>query len=132
MNGDLLERYRTQYEEFTHIDDFNLEQRAKRVPAEKHFWVARLIDAKIDREKLLKTKKKLKKTIIDKMMMESPVKLDKKLLDQIDTTDQFEDINDKLKENELLIEYLELVVKSVSFIAQDIKNIIELRQLELM
>lgn len=127
---ELLKQYKEQYEEFTKIDDFNLEQRAKRVPAEKHFWVARLIDAKIEREKLFKSKKKLKNTIIKKMMEDSPVKLDKKLLDKIDDTDHFEDINDKIKDNEILIEYLELVVKSVSFIAQDIKNIISLKELE--
>lgn len=127
---ELLLQYKKQYEEFANIDDFNLEQRAKRVPAEKHFWVARLIDTKIERERLLKQKKRLKKAIIDQMMSDSPVKLEKKLLDQIDNTDQFEDINDKLRDNELLIEYLELVVKSISFIAQDIKNIIALKELE--
>lgn len=127
---ELLKQYKEQYEEFTKIDDFNLEQRAKRVPAEKHFWVARLIDAKIEKEKLLKSKKKLKNTIIKKMMDDSPVKLDKKLLDKIDDTDHFEEINDKIKENEILTEYLELVVKAVSYIAQDIKNIVDLKTLE--
>ena len=53
---ELLKRYQEQYEEFTKIDDFNIESRAKRVPAEKHFWANKLIESKIEKYSLLKQK----------------------------------------------------------------------------
>lgn len=125
-----FEHYKELYEAFTKIDDFNLTQVAKRVPQEKHFWAARLIEAKIARDEVKKQKTQLRNSLITKMMDDSPVNLDKKLLDKIDNTPQFEEINEKIQEWEYLVEYLELIMKSVSFIAQDIKNIISLKEME--
>ena len=65
---ELLEQYQKQYIEFCNIDDFNLEQRAKKVPAEKHFWVSRLIEAKIKKGQLLKQKKQLKFEVTKKLI----------------------------------------------------------------
>lgn len=127
---ELIKKYDEQYKEFTDIDDFNIESRAKRVPAEKHFWANKLIDSKIEKYSLLKQKKKLKDKVIREIMSDSPVALDKKTLDKIDDTHELEDINEKIQEQEFLIEYLELLMKNVSFIAQDIKNIIMIKQLE--
>jgi len=130
MNSNLLSKYQLQYTEFCDITDFNLEQRAKRVPAEKHFWVSRLIETKIAKGKLIKEKKKLWNDEATKMIESSPVSnITKKTLENIDTP-LLSEINDKIQELEYLIEYLELLVKSVSFIAQDIKNIIDIKRLE--
>lgn len=126
----LLETYKTHYQEFTQIDDFNLEEKTKKIPSEKQFWVARLIDSKIEKDKLISQKKKLKNSLIKKMMDNSPVNLDKKTLDKLDNIPQIEEIDEKIKEYEYLIEYLELVVKNMSYIAQDIKNIISIKELE--
>lgn len=126
----LLETYQTQYKEFTTIDDFNIEQRVMRVPAEKHFWVARMIDAKRQKIKLNRQKKKLRTALTKGMLEDSPVAIDKKTLDKIENLPEMEDLNEKLEDLDLLIEYLEHVVKSVAFIAQDIKNIIELKHLQ--
>ena len=127
---ELLEQYQKQYIEFCNIDDFNLEQRAKKVPAEKHFWVSRLIEAKIKKGQLLKQKKQLKFEVTKKLIGDAPVSLNKKTLDQIEDTPQLEQINDSLQEMDYLIEYLEHLVKAISFIAQDIKNIISIKTLE--
>jgi hypothetical protein len=129
---ELIDRYRAQYSEFTNIDEMNLEQRAKRVPAEKHFWADKLIESKREKYALLKQKKKLKDKVIKGIMNDSPVALDKKTLDKIDDTPELEEINEKIQEQEFLIEFLELLMKNVSFIAQDIKNIIELKKIELL
>ena len=125
-----IKEYQIQFAEFCKIDDFNLEERAKRVPAEKHFWVARFIEAKIERSNLNKQKKKLKEAVIEELVNDSPVAITKQTMDRIDNSPQLETINDKLKDIDFLIEYLELVVKTISFIAQDIKNIIEIKKLE--
>jgi hypothetical protein len=52
-------------------------------------------------------------------------------LDNVENTDAIEKLNDKIHELDMLIEYLELCVKIISFIGNDMKNILELRRLQL-
>jgi division protein CdvB (Snf7/Vps24/ESCRT-III family) len=129
---ELLKKYQEQYEEFMKIDSFNLEERTKRIPAEKHFWVCRFIDAKIQRDRLIKQKSKLKSGIEQKLMTESPVRIDKSYMSKIEDSPTLENINDKIKEQEYLIEYLDLVVRQITYIAQDVKNMIDIQKLETM
>lgn len=130
MSYETIKKYQQQYEEFCKIDDFTLEDRTKRVPAEKHFWVCRLIDAKIEKDKLYKSKASTKHTLQKKLMEESPVVLNKQVLDDLDKTPTLENINQKIKEQEYLIEYLTKIVDLITYISQDIKNILELKKLE--
>jgi hypothetical protein len=130
MSLELIKRYQTQFEEFTKINDFNLEEITKRVPAEKHFWVCRLIDAKIEKDKLYKLKASTKHTLQKKLMEESPVALNKQVMDDLDKTPSLENINQKIKEIEYMVEYLDRVVGLITFISQDIKNILVLKQLQ--
>jgi hypothetical protein len=130
MSYELIKKYQKQYEEFVKIDDFTLEDRTRRVPAEKHFWVCRLIDAKIEKEKLNKLKSSTKHTLQKKIMEESPVALNKQVLDDLDKTPSLENLNQKIKEQEYLIEYLTKIVDIITYISQDIKNIILIKQLE--
>lgn len=128
---DQIKEFQDQYIEFTKITDFNLEERAKRVPAEKHFWVARLIEAKRKHQSLSKKRKSIKDSAIKQLLKNSPVDINnKKIMDGIDNSPELENINDEIREVEFLIEYLDLLVRQVTFIAQDIKNIIEIRKLE--
>lgn len=130
MSYEKIKIYQKQYEEFCNFDDFNLEDRTKRVPAEKHFWVCRLIDAKIDKDKLYKQKASTKNTLQRRIQEDSPVVLNKQVLDDLDKTPSLEAINQKIKEQEYLIEYLEKLVSQITFIGNDMKNIIELRKLQ--
>lgn len=127
---ELLRKYQQQYEEFCAIDSFNLEDRARRVPAEKHFWVCRLVDAKILRDKLIKQKSRIKSGIEQKLINESPVKMDKSFINMIDDAPSLENLNEKIKEQEYIIEYLDLLVRQVTYIAQDIKNIVDIARME--
>ena len=130
MSLELIKKYQAQFEEFVRIDDFTLEEVTRRVPAEKHFWVCRLIDAKIEKDKLYKIKASTKHTLQKKLMEESPVSLNKQVLDDLDKTPSLENINQKIKEIEYMVEYLDRVVSLITFISQDIKNIIELKKLQ--
>jgi hypothetical protein len=126
-----FEEYSKLYKEFVNIDDFNMEERVKRIPAEKHFWVARLIEAKQERLALSRKRYILKKKNIDKAKAEGIVTLSSKTLNELEKTKDIEDIDEKIEDLNLLIEYLELTVKNISFIAKDIENIIDLRRLQL-
>lgn len=126
----LLEKYQKQYEEFTKIDDFNMYERSKKVPNEKHFWICRLIESEKEKYSLIKQKKRIKDDVIKKILRESPVNLDKKTLDKIDNSNEMEEINEKLIEIDFLIKYLDLLVKSITYIDQSFKNIINIKTLE--
>lgn len=125
-----FDEYNERYLAFARITPINMEDILNCVPEEKHFWVTELITSKNSRHNLLKKKKKLKQALTDKVIKDGIVNLNKKTLDDIENSDQFEDINIKLDELDSLIEYLELIVKNVSFIGNDIKNILTLRQLQ--
>ena len=129
---ELIRKYQEQYSEFCKIDDFNLEERAKRVPAEKHFWVARLIEAKIEKGSLVKQRSRAIRHQTERISeSNSLVKLNAKELEkQLKESPTIESIDEKIKEQDFLIEYLDLLVRQVTFIAQDIKNIVEIRKLE--
>jgi len=130
MSIEVIKKYQTQYEEFCKIDDFNLDSVARRVPAEKHFWVCRLIDAKIEKDRLIRLKNKKREDVQQKLLQESPVKLNKQYLDKIDESDALVDLTQKIKDQEFVIEYLTRLVDCINYIAQDIKNITEIKKLQ--
>jgi hypothetical protein len=126
-----LKKYQQQYQEFCSIDDFNLEDRAKRVPAEKHFWVCRLIDAKIEMDNLNKMKMTHRTTLKQKIITDSPITLNEQVLNtQVDKSPSMDNINQKIKEQAFIIEYLEKMVNQITFIGNDIKNIIAVKTLQ--
>lgn len=115
--------------EFCDINDLNLADRLRKVPEEKHFWNTQLVDAEITKFKLEKRKKQLDKTLSQKVTEDSPVELNKKALGAL-VKGGLEEIDDKIQEQTFLIKWLELNTKTVSFMAQDFKNIIELKKIE--
>lgn len=126
-----LDKYIEQYTEFAKIDDFNLEERAKKVPAEKHYWVCQWIDAKKRKMALERKKKKLGEAVKQKMIDNSPVNLNKFAIDAaLNDSPSLEKINEELEECSLLIEYLDQMVRQITFIGNDIKNIIAVKTLE--
>lgn len=132
MSIEIIKKYQDQYSEFCKLDDFNLEDKARRVPAEKHFWVCRLIDAKIERDRLFKLKATTKQNMQQKLLKDAPVALNKQYLDEVEKSPSVEAINEKIRDLDFTIEYLERLVNQITFIAQDIKNIIMIKQMETM
>ena len=126
-----IEEYSEMYKEFVKIDDFNMEEKIKRIPAEKHFWVARLIEAKQEKVSLARKRYALKQKNIKKAKDEGIINFTSKTLNELEKTKDIEDIDEKIEDISLLIEYLELTVKNISFIAKDIQNILDLRRLQL-
>lgn len=128
---DLLEKYREEVGKDLVLDDFNIKNAQMKLPSRKHYWVARLIDAKIDLNRLFSKKKDVKKQLLKKIAQESPVKLTSQNMENIaDNTDEIKDINSKIKDFEILIEYLEKIEKILSTMHWEIKNIIQLNEQE--
>ena len=113
------------------VDDFNIKDVQMRLPARKHFWVARLMDAKVERNKLFAKKKRLKKEMTKKIITESPVKITPAVAEQhAERHESVVEITQKVAEYDVIIEYLEKAVDIISRMSWDIKNIIEIQKLE--
>ena len=128
---DLLQRYIDEIGQDLNVNDFNIKEVQLRLPSRKHFWVARLIDAKIKREKLLRDKKNLKKELAQRIIELSPVKITTTTADAAaENSKEMDNINTSLKEYEYIIEYLEKVEKIFASMHWEIRNIIQINQLE--
>lgn len=128
---ELLKRYIDEINKDLIVNDFNIKEVQLRLPSRKHFWVARLIDAKIDRNNLIGKKKDLKKELTQRIITESPVKITIQTAEfAAENTNEIELINNKVKEYDYIIEYLEKVEKIFSTMHWEIKNIVQLNQME--
>lgn len=131
MVSDLLKKYIEEIGQDLVVDDFNIKEVQMRLPARKHFWVARLMDAKVERNNLFTKKKKLKKELTKKVIADSPVKITQSVAEQhAERHDAIQQITDKINEYNVVIEYLEKATDVLNQMGWDIKNIIEIQKLE--
>ena len=123
--------YKEGIEKDLKIDQFNIHNKVNDIPSLKHYWVAKLIESKIELKNLQKKKNQLIKKVNESaevgihfsthtaktLMAKSPV---------------INEINEEIEEMELIIEYLEKAEKIFSSTTYDIKNAIELMKMESM
>lgn len=128
---ELLKRYKEEIANDLLITDFNIKEIQLKLPSRKHFWAARLIDAKVTLGTLNTKRKKLKKALATKIIAEAPVKLTQQSAETAaESAPELAAINDSIKEYEFIVEYLEKVEKIMAGMGFDIKNIIEIQKLE--
>lgn len=129
--SDLLKKYIDEIGQDLVVDDFNIKEVQMRLPARKHFWVARLMDAKVERNNLFTKKKKLKKELTKKVIADSPVKITQSVAEQhAERHDAIQQITNMINEYNVVIEYLEKATDVLNQMGWDIKNIIEIQKLE--
>lgn len=130
---EILKRYISEINKELEINEMNLKESSMRAPARKHFWASRLINHKIELNTLVKSKNILVKSLIAKAEAASPVALSKINLEKtVEATDEVKKLNEEIKENESIIEYLEKVEKIYSSLTYDIKNMIQMTSMEQM
>jgi hypothetical protein len=130
---DTLQKYQARMKEFCNLDDFNLSERLRKFPEEKHFWNTQCVDAKIQLYRLEKQRKRVESDVTEKVVQDpkTPVILNKKTLeDTVNSNSLVQDIDDKIRDHKFLLEWLELNLKTISFMAQDFKNILTHKQIE--
>jgi len=127
----LLDKYKEEIKKDLIIDDFNIKDVQLKLPSRKHFWAARLIDARIAQKQLISKKIRLKELLTSKVAEESPVSLSPGGIDKlVSNRAEIHKINDKIEEYDMIILYLEKVEKIFSSMHWEIKNIIDLNKLE--
>lgn len=130
---EILKRYISEINKELEINEMNLKESSMRAPARKHYWASRLINHKIELNTLVKSKNVLVKSLISKAEAASPVTLSKINLEKtVEATDEVKKINEEIKENESIVEYLEKVEKIYSSLTYDIKNMIQMTSMEQM
>ena len=127
----LLSRYIKEVEQDLVLNDFNIKEAQLRLPARKHFWVARLIEAKRDLQIVTDKEKKLNKLLAVKVKEHAPVHLsDKAVNTLIEEQEEMVTIKEQKRDLSNVIEYLEKVEKILSSMHWEVKNIIDLNKLE--
>ena len=123
-----LEKLKAEFAEHVHITPANLHERVMKVPALKHYWVAWRITAKKERYILLGDKMRIKKALIETEVGRSVVSLSKQTLDKIEDRDELHVVNKKLHDVEEIIDYLNDAVNIMTFLGNDVRNILELQR----
>ena len=129
---ELFAQYREELKEILKIDQINVKDVQMRLPAIKHSFVARYIQAKIDLNKLKSLRNNEKDKLIDELIKNSPVTMNKRTCEDLaDKHSSIKKINDEIFLQELLVDYLEQVISSVfKNVTFDISNVIKLIELE--
>ena len=126
-----LDKYMEEMVQDTDVDNFNILDIQMKLPAIKHKWVGRLMRHKVEAKDLRRTKEDLIITLASKLMSESPVKVAANLAEKkVSKVDSVLQIDQKIKDIYILIEYLEKVEKIFSSMTFDIKNVTEIMKLE--
>ena len=128
---ELLRKYINEIGQDLVLDDFNLKEAQMRLPARKHFWVARHMEAKIKRNSLIGDKKKIKKELVKKVITDSPVRISQSAAESAaERHESIDSLNKGIAEQDAIIEYLEKVEKIMGNMHWEIKNIIDINKME--
>lgn len=122
-------KYKEAIENDLKIDQFNIHNKINEIPSLKHFWVAKLIESKIDLKKLQRKKTELIKKVQNSGDIGLKLSL-QSTKEMLAKSPVIAEINEEIEELELIIEYLEKAEKIFSSTTYDIKNAIELMKLE--
>lgn len=115
----------------TQVDEISLKEKALLLPGLKAKWVARMINHKNNLNRLEKQKPKIINQIVEKIKNDSPIKLHTNVIkDKAETCDEIRELNEKISEEKLIIDFLERVEKIFSSMSFDISNIVKIVQLE--
>lgn len=128
----LLDRYMEEVKLDLEIHQMNVKEVQMRLPARKHFWVSRLIKHKIDLQKLQQKKQSEKEKLVKEALQQDLIKVKSSTAESIvEKSSAIVAITQKIKDEEIIIEFLEKVEKIFSTMHWEIKNIVELQKLEL-
>jgi len=131
VNAEIIERYSKEIEVELHIDEFNIKEMSLKTPARKHYWVCRLIQHKKSLLNLKAERYSLREDIVQAIQRESPVKVTRPIAEK--SSYQHEgmiELQNRIDEQELIVDYLEKVERTFTSLGFDIKNIIEIMKME--
>ena len=126
---DLMTKYKTEFGEDAVINEFNLKDKQLMLPGIKHKYVAYLIQHKVRKHELENIKKEAIEELFKKENLD--IGLSKQAMEKkYENSAPIQKINSLIKEQDIIIDYLEkieIISKSMTY---DISNIIKIMELE--
>jgi hypothetical protein len=123
-----------QFEELNNdikFDEINVREKTLIIPAIKHKWVKKLIDAKRELKRLEELKSKAINNISQNIATSASIELKSTTLkNAVNNNDIIHKIDESIKEQKIIIEYFEKIEKIVYNLTYDVKNIIEIIKME--
>lgn len=125
--------YKKELEQDLQIDRITLEDKQLKLPALKGKWVARLMNHKKEKDNLIELYEQAIKQIADQIKKASAIELSNIAAEkQAETHELAKKIKKEIKEQDIIIEYLEKMERHISNITYDIKNVVDIIKLETM
>lgn len=127
----IIDQYAKEIESDLKVDEFNIKEVSMKTPGRKHFWVTRLINHKKIVLNLKAEKYNLKKDIVTQIIKESPIRVTLPVAEKTAYKhEKMIEIQCRIDEQELIVEFLEKVEKTFSAMSFDVKNIVEIMKME--
>lgn len=127
----LLDDYIKELENDLKISELELKDYQLKLPGIKHKWAGRCIRHKLQLNDLRKKREALKRQLIDKIQEQSPVKLNLPVVERTaEKASEIIEMDNQIKEGELIVELLEKSEKTLSSTSYDLKNLIDIIKLE--
>ena len=128
---DILDRYIEEMNTDTMFDDFSLKDSQMKLPGIKHKWVGRLMRHKDTINKLHFKKKEMIKNISTALINEGDYKISQPVAEKAcEKHDSVINLNKQIKDEYLIVEFLEKCEKVLSSMTFDIKNLVEIMKME--
>jgi len=126
---DLLVKYKNEFNDDNHIDEMNLRDKQLMLPGIKHKYVAYLIQHKQKKYELERLKKQALKELINQNAPD--IGLSKHAMEsKFENNPAVQRINNMIKEQDILIDYLEKIETITKSMTYDISNVIKIMELE--
>lgn len=124
-------KYKEEVEKDLQFDASNIDEFSIKLPSRKHFWVGRLVEAKIKLKKLENTKAEAIKTVQEKV--KTSVGLSQSSYTKIiNEQEPIRKIDEQIEEWKIIVEYLEKVEKVFAQSSYDVKNSVEIMKMEIV
>lgn len=128
-----LEEYIKEMGKDVELDEFNMKDIQMKLPALKHKWVGRLIRHRGNISKLQQSRDNMIKQISQEMIDTATYQVTLPTAQKAaEKHSSIRTIDDSIKENKLIVDFLEKGERIFSGMSFDIKNIIEMMKLETM
>lgn len=134
MAEDILElfgKYQEELKKDVGVDELSMKESALNIATTKHKWAGRLMRHKIDLNRTEKQREKAVSIITEQMNADPAIQLSGPALrKRAESHETVKEIDSRIENLKLIIEYLDKIEKIVGSMTWDIKNIIEIVKIE--
>ena len=129
--GDIIDQYLEEATLDTCIDRLEVVNTQERLVNNKHKWSARLINHKINLSNLKFKRESILEEKVTEYQNTEPVRVNRNIAEKaVQNKKEIKTLDLKIKNEQLIIDYLENIYKNISFATNYIKNLVELMKLE--